>query len=321
MSVSTELYPIKFTPLLKDKLWGGDMLKKVLGKDASDAAGESWEVSGIAGSESVVANGPLAGQTLPHLIATYQDQLVGKKVFARYGTEFPLLIKFIHANEDLSIQVHPSDAQSDGFGKTEMWYVIWAEEGASLLSGFKSDVTKEVLRDAIASGAFDQYMNRVPVKAGDTFFIPANQVHTIGGGLLIAEIQQSSDITYRIYDFNRTDLKGNKRELHIDQAFEVMSLETETGKIEYAKTAELIQLVSCPEFVTNKYVLSDSRVFKTTADSFKIYMNVGGQAEAIFADQVMPLNMGETIFLPADMSFKIKPTSGEILILETRPGI
>ena len=320
MTSSFVPYPLKFKPILKDKLWGGSKLREVLTKNASEVAGESWEVSGIAGSESVVANGSLAGQSLPQLIATFRDKLVGKKVFDRFGTEFPLLIKFIYANEDLSIQVHPNDAQSDGFGKTEMWYVIWADEGASLLSGFKSDVTKEVLREAIASGEFDQYMNRVPVKAGDTFFIPANQVHTIGAGLLLAEIQQSSDITYRIYDFDRVDLKGNKRELHVEQAFNVMNVSTETGKIDYVKEAELSQLVSCPEFVTNKYVFNTVRQFQTNQDKFKIYLNVAGIAEVIFDQMTLSFNRGETIFLPAGLTMSVRP-KGTCELLETFVGV
>jgi mannose-6-phosphate isomerase len=320
MPSSSTLYPLKFTPIIKDKLWGGSKLKEFLNKKASDVAGEAWEVSGIAGSESSVSNGPLAEQTLTQLISTFSDQLLGHKVFERYGYEFPLLIKYIHANEDLSIQVHPSDEQSGGNGKTEMWYVIQADQGATLLSGFKKEIGCDMLRDAIDQGTFEQFMNRIPVEAGDTFFIPANQVHTIGGGLLIAEIQQSSDITYRIYDFDRIDLKGKKREVHVEQAFNVMNISTETGKIDYIKGAELSQLVSCPEFVTNKYVFSAARQFQTSQDKFKIYLNVSGEAEVIFDQMALSFHRGETIFLPAGLAMSVRP-KGTCEILETFVGV
>ena len=315
-----ELYPLKFSPILKDKIWGGDKLKQVLNKEASDRAGESWEVSAIEGSESVVVNGELAGTSLPELIQMFEEKLVGWRVLFRYGKVFPLLIKFIHAAEDLSIQVHPNDEQSGGSGKTEMWYVLWAEEGATLLSGFKNEVSVSELRESIDSGSFDQYMNRIPVTSGDTFFIQANQVHTIGKGILLAEIQQSSDITYRIYDFDRFDDHGKKRELHVDQAFKVMNISTETGKVDYLKSAELVQLVNCPEFTTNKYSLSDSRTFKANGDRFKIYLNVDGKASISFNGESLSFNKGETILLPAEISMELIP-EGKVSILETMCGI
>lgn len=320
MPNSRQLYPFKFTPILKDKIWGGDKLNLVLNKNASDLAGESWEISNIPTSESVLMNGHLAGMPLSQLISTFKEDLLGRKVVDNHGMNFPLLIKFIHASEDLSIQVHPNDEQSGGLGKTEMWYVLWAEEGASLLSGFKKLTGSDELRKAIANGTFEQYMNRIPVTAGDTFFIPANQVHTIGKGILLAEIQQSSDTTYRIYDFDRVDAQGLKRDLHVDKAFEVMNIGTETGKVDYLKSAELVQLVSCPEFITNKFTISAPRTFKAGKDRFKIYLNVNGKSDIRFNGESLTFNMGETIMLPANVSMEVIP-DGSVSILETMCGI
>jgi mannose-6-phosphate isomerase len=210
------LYPFKFEPILKERLWGGTKLKTVLGKPiANDITGESWELSGVAGDVSVIANGPLAGTSLKQLIATQAEALLGKEVVARFGQEFPILIKFIDAKQDLSIQLHPNDAlakkRHGSFGKTEMWYIMDADPGAKLIVGFNKDVTREEYASHLQENKLPDLLNYEPVEQGDTFFINTGKIHAIGAGVLLAEIQQTSDITYRVFDFNRKDKMGNLR--------------------------------------------------------------------------------------------------------------
>ena len=218
------LYPLKFKTIYKDKIWGGHKINTYLHKNFGDLpnCGETWEISGVKSDVSVVEGGELAGQSLADLLEQYKDQLVGKKVYDHFGNIFPLLVKFIDANEDLSIQVHPDDKlgkeRHNSFGKTEMWYVIEADPGSTLIAGFNKELTQQEYLDTFNSGHLTDVLNKEDVKAGDVFFLPAGRVHTIGKGLLIAEIQQTSDITYRIYDFDRVDDKGNKRELHVEEA-------------------------------------------------------------------------------------------------------
>jgi mannose-6-phosphate isomerase len=222
------LYPLIFHTQYKDKIWGGQKIKTVLGKDYGDLpnCGETWEISGVKGNVSVVKNGSLAGKSLVELIQTYKEKLVGKKVFEKSGDEFPLLIKFIDANDDLSIQVHPDDAlgmkRHNSLGKTEMWYVFEADKGAKLNSGFNQEMDKETYLKHLNDKSLEKILNYEEVKIGDVFFLPAGRVHYIGKGICLAEIQQTSDITYRIYDFDRRDDKGNLRELHTDLALDAI---------------------------------------------------------------------------------------------------
>ena len=226
MNDTRYLYPLKFDTIFKEKIWGGTKMKDVLGKDFSPLknCGETWEISGVLGNLSKVSEGPLKGSTLPELIDEFGSELVGKKVLEKYGNEFPLLVKFIDAAQDLSIQVHPDDklakTRHNSLGKTEMWYIFQADEGAKLISGFSKDTNKEEYVEFLENGKLTELLNEEEVNSGDCFFLPAGRVHTIGKGLLLAEIQQSSDVTYRIYDFDRTDDEGNKRDLHTDQALD-----------------------------------------------------------------------------------------------------
>ena len=213
------LYPLKFKTIYKEKIWGGHKINTHLNKDFSplDNCGETWEISGVEGNISITENGNLSGKSLTELIKEYKSELVGNSVYEKFGNEFPLLIKFIDANADLSVQVHPNDELAEkrhgSKGKTEMWYIFQADENSSLISGFKRPLDKKVYQDHLASGSLDQILNREKVETGDVFFIPAGRVHTIGKGILLTEIQQTSDVTYRIYDFDRIDKNGNKREL------------------------------------------------------------------------------------------------------------
>jgi mannose-6-phosphate isomerase len=220
----TALYPLKFKTIFKDKIWGGQKIKTYLGKDFGSLpnCGETWEISGVKTDVSVVDGGALNGESLADLLEQYKDELVGKKIYNHFGNIFPLLVKFIDANDWLSIQVHPNDElakkRHNSFGKTEMWYIIESDPGSTLIAGFNQQIDEKIYLEKLNSGHLMDILNKETADAGDVFFLPAGRVHTIGKGLLLAEIQQTSDITYRIYDFDRVDDKGNKRELHTQEA-------------------------------------------------------------------------------------------------------
>src|SRR6056297_3527835 len=214
-------YPIKFNPILKEKIWGGKKLKSILNKQTNrDDLGESWEISGVTGNISVVANGEFKGFSLKDLLEEYKEKILGEKIYKEFDTDFPLLIKFIDANTELSVQLHPNDElaqqRHNSFGKTEMWYIMQADEGAKINIGFKESVSKEDYISRLEEGKIVELLNFEEVKKGDSFFINTGKVHAIGAGVLLAEIQQTSDVTYRIYDWDRTDDDGNSRELHTD---------------------------------------------------------------------------------------------------------
>ncbi len=304
------LYPLKFRTIFKDKIWGGSKIHTILGKDFSPLpnCGETWEISGVPGNVSVVEEGELKGKSLNELIETYKEELVGTAVWKRYGKEFPLLIKFIDANEDLSIQVHPDDdlakTRHDSFGKTEMWYIFQADPDSSLIVGFNKDTNKEEYLKKLASGSLMDILNREKVQEGDCFFIPAGRVHTIGKGLLLAEIQQTSDVTYRIYDFDREDDKGQKRELHTEQSVDALDYK---GYPEY-KTAyeeklnQATPLVQCTYFTTqlisfSTLVTRDYREKK----SFVIYICFEGEAAIKTASGYYTLEMGDSYLIPASL--------------------
>lgn len=222
------MYPLKFEPILKQTLWGGD--KIIPFKHLNDTlanVGESWEVSAVEGSESIVANGADKGLTLPDMVRKYKEDLVGEANYARFGNKFPLLIKFIDAKLDLSIQVHPGDElakkRHNSFGKNEMWYVIAADQGAKLISGFAEQITPKEYKERVYNGTFADVLQTCAIKPGDVFYVPAGRVHGIGAGAFVAEIQQTSDITYRIFDYNRKDKDGKSRELHTSQAIDAIN--------------------------------------------------------------------------------------------------
>lgn len=317
------LYPLKFTPILKDKIWGGTKLKTLFDKPTtSDCLGESWELSGYEGDESVVSNGFLAGNNLTELIETYMGDLVGEKVFEQYGLSFPLLFKLIDANDFLSIQVHPNDetakARHNSFGKTEMWYVVDAEPGAELIIGFKNDSSKEEYSAAVENGEVENLLQKVPVKKGDVFFIPAGLVHAIGKGVVVAEIQQSSDITYRIYDYKRKDANGNERELHVAQALDVINFAaSREPKTAYEpKLNEVVPLVTSDYFTTN-WLHFDREVVRDYAaiDSFVAYMCLEGTFDIVSNGEKTPVKAGETVMIPAEINeVKLVPSQACTLL-------
>lgn len=302
------LYPLKFKTIFKDKIWGGEKIKTFLGKDYSPLpnCGETWEISGVNSDVSVIANGPLHGISLANLLSDEKANLVGKKVYERFGNEFPLLVKFIDANDDLSIQVHPDDElakkRHNSFGKTEMWYVIQADEGASLISGFSQEVDEAKYLEKFNSGKLSDILNKEVVEADDVFFLPAGRVHTIGKGLLIAEIQQTSDITYRIYDFDRVDDKGNKRELHVEEALAAIDYQFyDDYKTAYqSQKNEVVELVTCEYFTTNVLDFTQN-ITKDYAnlDSFVIHVCLEGSYILKYGIEELPVNMGDCILLPA----------------------
>ena len=320
------LYPLKFKTIFKDKIWGGQKINTILNKDFSPLpnCGESWELSGVSGNVSIVSNGNLQGKSLVDLINTYKGDLVGKKVYAQHKDNFPLLVKFIDANDDLSIQVHPDDALSkelhDSFGKTEMWYVFQADKGSKLISGFNRDINKKTYLKYFNEGRLMEILNQEEVQTDDVFFIPAGRVHTIGKGLLLAEIQQTSDVTYRIFDFDRVDDQGKKRELHIDEALNAIDFTYHDNyKTTYPrKKNEVVNLVTCQYFTTNRMHLD--RAFNRdyrSIDSFIIYVIMEGNASLITDHGKSDITGGDVVLVPASIdNLEIYPEN-EIKMLES----
>ncbi len=320
------LYPLKFAASFKERLWGGNRMHKVLNKPTCplEKCGESWELSAVEGHISVVSNGFLAGNNLQELMEVYMGDLVGEKVYDRYGIEFPLLIKFIDAEDDLSIQVHPDDQLSkkrhSAYGKTEMWYVVDADPGARLISGFNQEVDREKYLSYLEQGRILELLLSEEVFAGDVFFIPAGRVHAIGKGILVAEIQQTSDVTYRIYDFDRVDKHGNPRELHNDLAADAIDFSWQQGvKTNYEReNNKPVELVSCPYFTTNLLEL-DRKVERdfSLRDTFVIYMGIRGGVRLVWDEGEETIGQGETVLIPASLEeFTLEPLSGEARLLE-----
>ena len=319
------MYPLKFVPIIKDKIWGGHKLQNIFGKQPNGLPniGESWELSGYPTDNSVVANGYLAGKTLTELIGKYGEQIIGKKVYNRFGINFPLLFKLIDANDDLSIQVHPNDQTAklrhNSFGKTEMWYVLDAEPDACLIIGFKKNCTKKEYLEALEKGEVEELLQKVPVKSGDVFFIPAGLVHAIGKGVMVAEIQESSDITYRIYDYKRTDDKGNERELHTAEALDVINFKaSKKSKTEYnQKLNEPVELVKCEYFTTNLLELDkELYMYYAYEESFVVYMCLEGNFEISGGTSSVEIRKGETVFIPAGMNDITLIPKGKVKLLE-----
>lgn len=311
------MYLLKFEPILKTTLWGGEKIIPYKRIDSNlHCVGESWELSGVHGNESVVANGPWAGTTLPVLIAREKGALVGQRVYERFGEEFPLLVKFIDAREDLSIQVHPGDElayeRHRSRGKTEMWYVVDADPGARLRSGFARQVTPAQYEASVADDTLTDLLEEHEIRKGDLFFLPAGRIHSIGGGCFIAEIQQTSDITYRIYDFNRRGPDGRPRELHTDLAKDAIDYTVpDDYRTHYVPERNCeVKLIACPYFTTALYDLDQPHVCDLKAvDSFLVVVCTEGAA-TLTADGGNPLGMqaGETVLVPAAMqSLRIVP--------------
>lgn len=302
------LYPLIFQPLYKNVIWGGNRLRDYgFNYDPLPNCGELWALSSVEGHESVIANGFLADNTLNEAIEIYMGDLVGDKVFNRYGTEFPLLIKIIDAAQDLSIQVHPDDelAQQRGMsrGKTEMWYVMLADPGSRLVSGFRRDTSADEYTAALAAGHLMDLLHSEQPQPGDVFFIPAGRVHALGKGLMVAEVQQTSDCTYRIYDYDRTDKDGKKRQLHTAEAMDAIDFSGIRGHASThyeARQNATTTLAHCPYFTT-RLISFDSPMRKNLedVDTFVVYLCVDGLAAVKSMETIVPMHTGECVLVPA----------------------
>ena len=317
------LYPLKFEPILKERVWGGSALRSKYGKESSKSKmiGESWEISGLQGDLSVVSNGYLAGNNLEEIAEVYMGDLMGEAIYNKFGREFPLLIKLIDASDKLSVQVHPGDEiarkRHSAYGKTEMWYVLEADSKAYINAGFIAASSENEFDAAIKNGNPGKLLNYIHPSAGDVFYIPSGRVHTLGGGVVIVEIQQTSDITYRIYDWNRTGLDGKPRELHRDLAKDVIDYNKSTDH--YQKTVpvdnEAVELIACRYFITSFIKLhSDIERDYSKYDSFIIYICTYGKAEIEYNSEKTYIKQGETVLIPASIeNLRLKSDQAGIL--------
>ncbi|MFV5702359.1 type I phosphomannose isomerase catalytic subunit [Flavobacterium sp. XS2P12] len=315
-----KFYPLQFYPILKERIWGGEKLKTVLNKPiTSKITGESWELSTVEGDVSVVANGQWKGKSLTALINECPNEILGTEVHARFGKQFPLLFKYLDAREDLSIQVHPNDdlakKRHNSFGKTEMWYIMQADDDARIIVGFKEKSNANDYLESLTTKTLLSILDDVQVESGDVFFLETGTVHAIGAGLVVAEIQQTSDITYRLYDFDRVDANGNTRELHVDSALDAINYNTVETKKDYIKNVnESNEVVDCPYFTTNFLPLDGEITVSKSGKTFTVYMCVKGTFEMEFNNSKTQYKKGDTVLIPAAMNVFI--LNGKASILE-----
>jgi len=330
------LYPIKFKPQLKEKVWGGSQLALQLGKEGNGNIGESWEISGVKDNVSVVSNGILKGRSLTELLEQYHEELLGKRVAERFGNEFPLLFKFIDAREDLSVQLHPNNAvakeRHNSFGKTEMWYVLNTEKDARLILGFNREMDKSTYLKYLSEGNIIDILHSEKVSEGDAFFITPGTVHAIGAGVLLAEIQQTSDITYRIYDWDRPGTDGKMRELHTDLALDVIDFGSANTKMDFFEIDNKpVTVCSSVYFEVNSLRLTqDFQKDISKIDSFIVYMCVKGRAiinseeNSVSSFKALvkgeQLIKGETLLVPACANHVSFETKGATLLEVYVPG-
>ena len=319
-----KLYPLFFTPLYKEKIWGGQQIKEHFNRRIeSDHIGESWEIAAHPHGTNTVNNGHLKGEKLTDLIKKFGEKILGNKV-AYQPDNFPLLIKFLDIDRKISVQVHPDNAyarradQEDG--KTEMWYIIKAKAGARLNYGLLPGTTREELAQAVAENRVEDYLNYVEVKSGDTFYIPAGLVHTLDPGILLAEIQQNSDATYRLYDWNRTDQNGNPRPLHIEKALDVINFEKgiipqkeQTLQLKEPNYTRSI-LAACPYFVTEKIQLKNEYIINPAGERFYILIFLSGQGKITDGNETYYPQPGNTVLLPAELDQLVISGNTEFLI-------
>jgi mannose-6-phosphate isomerase len=305
----SRLYPLKFKPIFKDKIWGGDKIQSEMGLDYSPLpnCGEAWMLSGVEGNPSVVTNGYLAGNELNELLEVYMYDLVGDEIYEKFGNEFPVLIKLIDANDWLSIQVHPDDELAAkrriGRGKTEMWYVLGADENAQLISGFNQELNQQTYLKHLEGKTLPDVMNYEKVSPGDVYFMPAGRVHALGPGVMLAEIQETSDTTYRIYDWERTDNEGKSRELHLEEALEAIDYTVHPKyRTDYPPAKdESVRLATSEHFTTNLISLEKHAIEKdySSLDSFVALLCTEGKAILKCEEEIFDLNAGELILVPA----------------------
>ena len=323
--MSNVLYPLKFKPIFKDKIWGGRTIKEVLGMDYGNLpnCGEVWLLSGLWDEQSEVVNGDFAGDEINDLVETFMGDLVGEGVFDKYGEQFPLLIKIIDANDWLSVQVHPDDELAEkrelGNGKTEMWYVMQADPGAELVSGFNGEMNRMKYVRVMKDNAIESVLNYEPVKQGDVFYIPAGRVHALGPDIVVAEIQQTSDTTYRIYDWDRIDAAGMRRELHVAQALDAIDFDpVESYRTEYETVLnKTVPVVDSPYFTTNILQLEGEMAKDySELDSFVLLMPVEGKFTLEWENGSVFVSTGEVVLIPNVIEKVNVRASGPCKLLE-----
>lgn len=321
--MNTELYPLVFEPILKDRIWGGAKLKTMLGKKVpTQTTGESWELSAVDDAISIVKDGAYKGMAVTELLGKFPVEILGTKVHEQFGNKFPLLFKFLDAKEDLSIQVHPNDElakkRHNSFGKTEMWYVMQADKGATIIVGFKENSSPEEYLEHLKSKNLLEILNEVEVKEGDVHFLETGTVHAIRGGIVIAEIQQTSDITYRVYDWDRKDANGKSRELHIDEALDAINYnETVTQKQYSKKVNRHNTVVNSPYFTTDYIPLNGTLNVYKDGSNFTVYICTEGNFSIKIQQKTYSFKMGDTVLIPAiisDFALTGKATLLEIYI-------
>jgi mannose-6-phosphate isomerase len=303
--MSIKLYPLVFEPILQDRIWGGTKLKTDLGKNIpTQTTGESWELSTVQDNVSVVKQGEYAGKPLTDLLEQFPNEVLGTKVHEQFGTQFPLLFKFLDAKEDLSIQVHPNDElakkRHNSFGKTEMWYVMQADEGSRIIVGFKEKSSPDEYLNKLENKNLIDILNEQPVQKGDVYFLETGTIHAIGAGIVIAEIQQTSDITYRIYDWDRVDANGKGRQLHVEEALDAMNYNPTDTKKEYSKELNKSNVtVDCPYFTTNYLPLDGTASISKDGNSFTVYICTEGEYSIKAEGETYSFKKGDTVLVPA----------------------
>ncbi|HNP33679.1 MAG TPA: class I mannose-6-phosphate isomerase [Flavobacterium sp.] len=315
-----EFYPLQFEPILKERIWGGTKLKTYLNKPiTSDITGESWEISTVQNDVSVIANGDFKGKSLNDLINQFPEAVLGTKVYEQFGKQFPLLFKYLDAREDLSIQLHPNDElakkRHNSFGKTEMWYVMQADPNSRLIVGFKEKSSPEEYIQNLKNKTLLNILDTKKVQPGDVFMLDTGTIHAIGAGIVIAEIQQTSDITYRVYDFDRVDANGNTRELHIDLALEALNYDKIEAQRFYSKAENTSnEIVNCKYFTTNIIPLDGNIGINKNRESFTVYMCVDGSFQLTVNGKGYTYIKGDTVLIPATLTdFQL---SGKASVLE-----
>jgi mannose-6-phosphate isomerase len=309
----TKWYPLLFEPILKDRIWGGQKLDSIFGKKIpTKTTGESWEISTVQDNVSIITNGIFVNQTLNQLINEFPVEVLGDSIYKKFGKQFPLLFKFLDAKDDLSIQVHPNDdlasKRHNSFGKTEMWYIMQADLDAKIIVGFQKKSSPTEYLEHLESKTLLNILQQIPVKKGDVFFLETGTIHAIGAGIVLAEIQQTSDITYRVYDWDRIDTNGNQRELHTDLALEAINFDVIKSQKQYETEKNISnKVVNCPFFTTNFINLDGEIIYKENkSERFKVFMCIEGSFNLKTDSDIYYFNKGQTILIPAALhNFKI----------------
>jgi mannose-6-phosphate isomerase len=321
------MYPIIFTPDYKERVWGGQKLKTVFDKEIPfEHTGESWEIACHENGQSIVKNGQYKGMTLEELLLQQGEDIIGKP-FAK-GDKFPLLVKIIDAKDKLSVQVHPEDDyakknENGELGKSEAWYVLQANEGSKLVAGLKDGVTEEIFKAKLESNELEEVLNEIEVNAGDVLDIPAGLIHAIGDGILLAEIQQNSDTTYRVYDYGRVGLDGVPRDLHVKKSLDVIDFEHKHSKELAMGIKEVFEGYEVTEYIRNKYFVLQEIVINSeykqcfNGNGFEIYMCIKGDCVIEYDGESQDVKVGESLIIPTDlMEYKIIPNNKQVVFVK-----